>query len=835
MTGMWRNYLTVGIRSLVKNPTYAFITVFGLAIGMAACLMILLFLRYETSYDRWIPGAANIYQVQSWYRSSETGQTDRLQMTAHVAGKALKQDFPAIEKQVYVLSVPPVLLKDGQPSMLDEFKYVDGNLLDVIPLPLVRGDRRTLDRPGNALITQAEARKYFGTEDVVGRTMALISKGTTYQFRIGGVLKDLPKNSHLRISGLGRMDFDAFFAEEKQFFTCWGCLNGWLYLRLKPGTDPRSIERRLPAWEKKHIPDELSGEARFNAGDDQDWHLVNIRDVHLGRAQAAAMTPGNDRGTILTFAIIAVLILAMAVVNFTNLATARASQRAREVALRKVLGGTRRNLVIQFVGESVVIAAIAMLVALAIVELLMPSLAAFVGAEARLAYVGEQGVLLPVIGLVLVVGVLGGLYPAFHLSRFQPASVLKANQSAADPPGSGRLRNMLVVGQFAISIALIICTVVVYLQTAYARTADPGYQRDQILQVDGMNRAQLIDLGNLIAAEVGKVPGVEAVGRSEIGVGTDEFSTTGVMVPGVPKPLMIGFYRVDESLIDAMGLQLIAGRWFRPNEPMDDMTLDFPIETAPQRALVERGGHIVINELAAKRLGFEDPADAVGARVRAALVDNKLGLVPVTVIGVAKDSRFRSVRLPVEPMMYANADKAHQFLIVRYRGDPEAVRKGVEQVWRRIATDVPFEARFSDEIVSELYAADDARAKTFAAFAALAIIVACLGLFGLAAFTAERRTKEIGIRKVLGARTLDVVRLLAWQFSKPVILANLIAWPAAWWVMRDWLDGFDAHIELGPVPFVAAGSIALAIAIGTIAGHALKVARANPIHALRYE
>jgi putative ABC transport system permease protein len=547
------------------------------------------------------------------------------------------------------------------------------------------------------------------------------------------------------------------------------------------------------------------------------------------------MTPGNDRGTVLTFAIIAMLILAMAMVNFTNLATARASQRAREVALRKVLGGTRPNLVIQFVGESIVIAAIAMLVALSIVELLMPSLAAFVGAEARLAYVGDQGVLPPVLALVLVVGVLGGLYPAIHLSRFQPASVLKANQSAAEPPGSGRLRNLLVVGQFAVSIALIICTVVVYLQTVYARTADPGYEREQIIQVDGLNRAQLIELGNRIAEEVGRVAGVEAVGRSEIGVGTDEFNTTGVLVPGTSKPLMIGFYRVDEGLLEAMGMRMIAGRWFDPEDPLDDMTLDFPLEAGPQRALVERGSRIVINELAARRLGFDDPADAIGRQVRAALVENEHGLVPVTIIGVVRDSRFRSVRLPVDPIMFANADKAHQFLIVRYRGDPRPVRAGVEQVWRRIATDVPFEARLSDEIVGELYAADEARAKTFAAFALLAVIVACLGLFGLAAFTAERRTKEIGIRKVLGARTLDVVRLLAWQFSKPVIIANLIAWPAAWWVMRDWLDGFDAHIELGPVPFVTAGLLALAIAIGTIAGHALKVARANPIHALRYE
>jgi putative ABC transport system permease protein len=832
---MWRNYLTVGIRSLAKNPTYAVITIFGLAIGMAACLLILLFVRYELSYDRWVPGAENIYQVQSWYRSSETGQEDRLQLTAHIGGRMLQKDFPAVEKQVYVLATPPVLMQDGQPSLLPHFRYVDGNLLDVLPLPLVRGDRRALDRVGNAVITQSEALKRYGTEAVLGRTMSLISKGKTYDFKIAGVLRDLPADSHLRISGLGRMDFPAFFKQEKQFFTCWGCLNGWLYVKLKPGTDVRSIEAGLPAWEERNIPDETSGEARFNAGDDQDWRLVNIRDVHLGAAQVGAMTPGNDRRTILTFAILALLILAMAVVNFTNLATARASQRAREVALRKVLGGTRRQLIMQFIGESIIIAVIAMLVALSIVELLMPTLSAFLGVEMELDYFGEGGVMLPVVVLVLLVGVIGGLYPAFLLSRFQPATVLKANHSTAEAPGSGRLRNLLVVAQFAVSIALIICTAVVYLQTDYARTADPGFKREQILQIDGLNRAQLMREGNRIASAVGQVEGVRAVGRTDIGVGTDEMNGTAVMVGSNPKPLVIGHYRVDEGLFEAMGLKLVAGRWFRPHQPMDDMTLNFPLEAAQQKALVARGGHIVVNELAAKRMGFTNPGDAIGKQVRAALVENQYGLVEATIIGVVRDARFRSIRMPVDPIIFTNTDIGHQYLMVRYEGDPVAVRDRIQPVWNGIATDVPFEASFSDDIVVSLYQSEAARATIFAAFAALAVIVACLGLFGLAAFTAERRTKEIGIRKVLGAHTLDIVRLLAWQFSKPVIIANVIAWPAAWLVMRDWLDSFDAHIDLGPQPFLFAGLLALAIAIGTIAGHALKVARANPIHALRYE
>jgi putative ABC transport system permease protein len=243
----------------------------------------------------------------------------------------------------------------------------------------------------------------------------------------------------------------------------------------------------------------------------------------------------------------------------------------------------------------------------------------------------------------------------------------------------------------------------------------------------------------------------------------------------------------------------------------------------------------VINELAARRLGFANPADAVGKTFKAALIENRLGLVPATIVGVVRDSRFRSVKVPVDPIMFVNSNSGQSNMIVRFRGDPAAVRAGVERVWRSVTNEVPFNAKFSDDIIGELYKAEDARAKTFGAFAILSVIVGALGLFGLAAFTAERRTKEIGIRKVLGARVRDIVRLLVWQFSKPVIVANLIAWPIAWWVMREWLNGFDTRIALSPKPFLLAGLLALAIAVATVAGHAFRVARSNPIHALRYE
>jgi putative ABC transport system permease protein len=832
---MWRNYLTVGLRSLLKNRTYAFINILGLAIGMAACLMILLFVRYELSYDRWLPDAENTYQFQTSFKNPDTGEENFGQMAAYRAGETLRKDFPQIEGKVYGLSTEPVFVKDGQAVTLDDFLYVDNNFLDVVNLPMAAGDRSALAKVNSAVITRSEAVKRYGTDQVMGRTMSLISRGKTRDFTISGVLEDLPKNSHLKITAMARVDFNAFFADTPDFLQCWGCHSGWVWVKLKPGTDVSTINSQFQAWEKRNIPDENAGDARFNAGDFQDYALVNVQDVHLGKSQDAAMSPGNDRGTIITFAVIALLILGMAVVNFTNLATARASQRAREVALRKVLGANRKQLIVQFIGESVLIAVIAMLIALALTELLMPSFAAFLDADMKVGYFGFDGIGLPVILLVLAVGVLGGLYPAFFLSRFQPASVLKANKSSAETPGSGRLRQVLVVGQFAVSIGLIICTGVIYAQTVYARTVDPGYKRDHILQVDELNRYQLLDKGEMIVERTRRIPGVQAVGRTTIGVATQNNNNTGVMVPGRSEPVGIGFYNADEGLKDAMGLELLAGRWFDAQRPMDDMTIPYPPEPESQKALVARGGNIVINKLAAQRLGFKNPADAVGKTVRIAIVDNELGLVPVTIVGVLKDSRFRSIREPIDPLMFINTNSGHTHMIVRFNGDPAAVRSSIESMWKSITSDVPFDAKFSDDIIGELYEAEDARAATFAAFAVLAVIVGCLGLFGLAAFTAERRTKEIGIRKVLGARTRDIVRLLVWQFTRPVIIANLIAWPVAWWLMRDWLNTFDDRIALGPTPFVAAGLLALAIAIGTIAAHAVKVASANPIRALRYE
>ena len=839
LVDLWGSYTRAAWRSLAKHRSYTLINVAGLSLGLAASLVILLHVRYELSYDAWLPGAERAFVLQQWVLPSDNPNVvpGVNPMTSYVSGERLRQ-FPQLDRVVYVGNGQPVVLHNGEATTSEHFVYVNGPLFDILQIPFLRGDRATaLSAPGRLVLTRSEAIRRFGTIDALGRTLTLVSAGVATDYRVTGVVEDVPRSSHLALSIVARADFASLYGAENPFLTEWMPKNGWVYARLRPGADVGEIARQMPAWERRNIPDQLSGGQRSNPGDNVDWRLANVRDVHLGPADGGGMRPGNDRATVAAMALIGLLILAMAIVNFVNLATARAGQRAREVALRKVLGASRRQLIVQFLGEGLLMAAVAMVLALAMVEAALPWVNAFLDADMRLTWLGADGILAPALLLTLVAGGLGGLYPAFHLSRFQPARVLKANRSSADTEGSGRLRNLLVVAQFAVSIGLIICTAIIYLQTEHARTADSGYRRDGLLQVGQMSRAALQPRLETLLREIRSQPGVVSVGRSTIGVDTWGMENMVVTAPGASDSVEFELYRVDAGFFPTLGIRRLAGRTFFPGLAMDDSTIEGnPPDDAAVAAMARRGYNVVLNRLAAQRLGFADPRRAVGVTLLGDDGDVAAnGRTPLTIVGVVENSRFRSIREPVAPMMFVQDRYQPSWLLVRYNGVPRDVLGRVERVWKRIAPDIPFEARFADDIVRELYAPEAARARIFAAFSMLAVVIGCLGLFGLAAFTAERRTREIGIRKVLGARTRDIVRLLVWQFGRLVLVANLIAWPVAWWAMRDWLNGFDLRVPLDPWLFVGAGALALAVAVATVMSHALRVARTHPIHALRYE
>ena len=837
---MWRNYLTVAFRALAKSKVYAAINIVGLALGLAACVMILLYVRYETSYDSWLKDADRVYQVQTSYKANPRGgEAMDLQLSSIVTGRALRKDYPSqIEKLVWVRSFSPIVIQDGQAGEIEDLRMADDDLFAVFDVPFVRGSSATALRDGHSIaLSESEAKRRFGNVDPIGKTLTIVANMGNVDYKVTGVFKDWPKNSNFSADAVARFDLDQDFADRKDSLTNWNNQQGWNFVKLRSPGDADVINNNMAAFKKRNIADEISGDVRTNPGDYQDFKLVNMRDVHLGRNQRSAMTPGNDRLTVVTFAVIALLVLGMACVNFTNLATARASQRAREVALRKVLGASRRQLIVQFLGESVLVAALAMVIALAAVELLLPSFNAFLGADIAFAYFGSNGVFLPLLGLVLVVGVVAGLYPAFYLARFEPAKILKANKSAADAQGSGRLRNALVIGQFAVSIGLIVCTAIIYSQTVYARSADAGYTRDGLLQVDNLGYRGVDDRDLQVVEQIRRIPGVVAAARTQIAVNPGNNSIAGFHLPNNTQVEM-GIYAIEPDFFRAMGMRLLAGRTFSEAQGHDDSTLppaSDPGNFAAEQALAQRGANVVVTEEAARRLGLRSPQEAIGKQFKASALSNEAGLLPITIVGVVSDARFRSLRDPLQPIVFFMQRTGFGTIAVRFSGNPAKIREQVEAVWKRNVPQVPFAGRFADEIVGELYQRDEARGQLFAMFALLAVVIGCLGLFGLAAFTAERRTKEIGIRKVLGARTPDIMRLLVWQFSRPVLIANLIAWPVAWWLMRDWLNGFDQRIALTPVPFLAAGALALAIAVLTIGGHAYRVARTSPVKALRYE
>jgi putative ABC transport system permease protein len=833
---MWRNYLTVGIRALLKSRVYAVINIVGLAIGLAACLLILTYVRYEFSYDNWLPEAENTYELATEYLPSPQGQQPSLSLTtAYVAGGALKKDFPQVERVVWTSSQNVTFLQNGTPTAAKKAFVTDGPLFDIVRAPFVRGSPATaLDDPHSIVLSESEAEARFGDSDPLGKTITVASGDMTADYRVTGVFKDLPKSSYFDMTAVIRIDPADYFRKTPGVVNFWSWSNGEVFARLKPGTDPKTIEAQFPVWEKRNIPDDVGSNPVTNQGQFENFHLINVRDLHLSKGNGQGR-PNGDRQSVLTFGVVALLILAMACMNFTNLATARASQRAREVALRKVLGASRQQLIVQFVGESMLVSAIAMLIALALAELAIRPLNAFLDADMTFRYFGTSGLLLPVVGLTLLVGLAGGLYPAFYLSRFEPARILKANKSAADAEGSGRLRSLLVIAQFAVSIGLIICTSIIYAQTEYARNVDAGYKRQGLLQLNGIQRAQVEAVAPTLLQELRKQPGIVDAARVSLGIASGNNSTTDVNLPG-GKPVTLGIYGVDTHAFDTLGMRVIAGRNFSEAVALDDSTTPNPPDLTAERALVARGTNVILSESAAARLGFASPAAAVGKQVQASMVSNEAGTVMATIVGVVSDVRYRSARDPVQPIIYYYVTGgAFNQMMVRFTGDPQAARATVERVWKRSVPNVPLSARFVEDIVHDLYNIDEKSAQLFGMFAILAVVIGCLGLFGLAAFTAERRTKEIGIRKVLGARTRDIVRLLVWQFSRPVLIANLVAWPIAWWLMRGWLNGFDARVTLTPLPFVEAGLLAVIIAAGTIAGHAVRVAQASPIKALRYE
>jgi putative ABC transport system permease protein len=819
---VWRSNLSFAIRLIARNRAYAAINLAGLALGLAASLLILGYVRYEQSYDRWLPDHERVYQVQTTIHPP--GQPDVLtQASSFPLEEALAAAFPQIEAVTSLASGKTVTEHRGRPLFI-EATTVGPDFFKVLALPFRQGSRATALADTNTIVlTESEAVRQFGTADALGKLLTLGAGPGKLDYRVAGVLRDLPRNTSLSVGIIFRRDPGQLPAEMRG----WGNFDQQHYVKLRPGADPAAVNAAIPAWKKRAMPPEIFDGKPVSMADIFEPELVPIGDVHLGAAQEKALRPGGDARALSTFAVVALLTLGMAIMNFVNLTTAHAALRTREVALRKVLGATRRQLIVQFLTENLLLAAAATLIALSLVELATPWISHAIGADMQIAYVGEHGMLLPAFALFVLTGLLGGLYPAVYLSRSSPARALHGNRGSAETPNSARLRATLVVLQFAIATGLIASTAVIYSQTRFVERVDPGYRRDGLIQIANGWRFTQGPAYEAARTEMLAIPGVDGVGRAGLEIGAAETPVRLMRTPG-GEGVTLGFHSIDAEFLQTMDVELLGGRLLGDRFAADRTG------GASGAELAARGINVIVNRSAAAKLGYRTPPAAIGQIVE--IAHDGLLMVPARIVGVVEDTRFRTARDAVEPIVYAYDPEQTQRVMVHYAAArPADVMAALADVWRKFEPEIPFEARFAEDIIHELYAAERARTVLFAGFSALAMFIACLGLYSLASFTTERRTKEIGIRKVLGAKVRHIVRLLTWQFSKPVVIANLIAWPAAWWAMRDWLNGFALRIDLTPGPFVLAGVIALGIAIFTVAGHAVRVARMNPVHALRHE
>ena len=815
---MFWNYLVSALRNAVRHKLYSFINIAGLAVGLACAIFVLLFLQDELSFDRWIPDSQNLYRVEL---TGHLPGTEPIRMTTSpfLLGPTMLAELPEVAGQTLIMpQISTVSFGDRQFS--EHVNTVDPNFFKTIKLPLVEGtSANVFTQPDSVVLSQAMARKYFGDADPMGKVLTF---DASHALTVTGVMRDLPYNTQL--------DGDVFIPFTSKAFRLdegaknnWFTWTNWTYVQLAPGADPRSVEAKIPGVFARHLSPEsalwLRTSLHTSIEKFIDADAVPFHDVHLKSDRYGGMKPGGNLTTVYGFAAIALLIMLIACFNFTNLATARATMRAREVGLRKVVGAKRRQLIVQFLGESVLTALVALVVALGIVEILLPLYSGLLGRSIAFHYFENWPLTLGVIAVAVLAGLFGGIYPALVLSGFRPAAALKP--VAASQSGSGLLRIALVVFQFAISIGLGIAAIVVFAQIQHARQLDLGFNRDNMVVVD-------ISGAGMTASTAESVVHTLASGQSIAGVALSDkvpFQTgdnfTTVTIPGNPQSISFRRIVISPEFPTVYGMNLLAGRLLSRDRGND-------VSRGPNGD-ISNGTNVIIDASAAHALGFT-PQNAVGKQI--SILSSH-----VTIVGVIKNALFHGARnVTVSPAVYYYRPEYLSTLSIRVKGGH--VSDGlafIDATWHRFAPGVAIQRHFLDDSFDKLFAADEKQGTMFGIFVGIAIFIACLGLFGLAAFTAERRTKEIGIRKIMSARTGDIVRLLLWQFSIPVLIANVIAWPIAWYYLQHWLEGYAYRIELNPLYFAAAGLVALVIAWLTVIGHALRVARANPVHALRYE
>jgi len=810
---MIKNNFKIAWRTLLKQRMYSVIKIGGFALSIAACLLIALYIKDELSYDKDWAYADRIYRVIGEY--NENGKIESGNDWPAPMAKALREDFPEVETSGRLMDAPlfygagsnqlrPVEVR--QNTYEQGFSYADQDMLDMLQVKMVYGDRaRALSEPNTMVISKSKADKYFPGQNPVGRTMILNNDAGT-PYKIGGVMKDFPTTSHIHYDFLLTMTGHQLWDNEQ---TTWMASNYPTYVLLKPGTNPAHFQEKLKLILSKYM---LPALKEYNLKEAESLVknakilIQPITDVHLYSASIDDRLDKGDIKFVWLFGAIAVFILVIACINFINLSTARSANRAKEVGLRKVVGSNRTALVKQFLTESLVFSVLSFVMGFVIAGLLLPYFNTLTGKSLTTPWTAWW--LLPVmIGAAIIIGVIAGLYPSFYLSSFKPISVLKGQLSRGSK--NAFLRNGLVIFQFTTSIFLIIGTLVIYNQTQFLLNRKVGFDKDQVMLIQGTNT--LGDKTQAFKTELLKSSGIKSVTVGDyLPISMTKRDGNTFWKEGKINEDLGVFgqkWQVDYDYLETMGMRINQGRYFSKEMASDSAA-------------------VVINKSMVEKLGLKSP---LGQRI-------ENGWQKFTVIGVVEDFNFETMKQKVTPLCMVLGLYNSTIVSVKLSGkDTKKVISDVANVWKSFSPDQPFRYTFLDESFANMYKDVQRTGSIFTSFAVLAIIIACLGLFALSAFMAEQRTKEIGIRKVLGASVNGIVTMLSKDFLKLIIIAMLIASPIAWWAMIKWLQDFEYRVQINWWIFLVAGLLASIIALVTVSFQAMRVAVANPAKSLRTE
>jgi putative ABC transport system permease protein len=821
--GMIKSYFKIATRNLIKNRIYTGINIIGLAVSLTVFVLIMLYVNYELSYDKFFPDAERIYKLvtERKYPSHTTYYSGAPASWA----KVIEQDFPEVEKAIRLFGGPyqqfaiTVNTSDHEVKTFEERFYfqADSSFFDFFKIDLIKGNKKTaLSRPHQVILSQTTAKRYFGQEEPIGKILG----GDLGEMIVAGVFKDIPENSHMRIdllSSLGGPQFDWLI--NRVSFTSF---DTHTYVKLRQGANPKSLEAKFPKMVDHYVAAEVerdlgqSWKDYTKAGNGYVYMLQPLTSIHLDPAPLEfTIKPSGSSTYINALILIAVLILVIACINFINLATARSMERAREVGVRKVMGSLRGQLILQFLTEAILISFVGIFLSTITVFLLLPYFNNLV--ERPLHLVLNVQVILGLIGFALFVGTLAGIYPAIALSGYKPIVAMKGNFSTGSK-GSW-LRNVLVTFQFATAIILIAGTMVVSQQTNFMQNKNLGFDKEQVLMVK-----RGFDLGRQtesFISEIQNMSEVQSAAATSTMVGNrDDVYWSELRTEGSSEILTTLTFVIDDNFTTVMGFELSEGKMF-DKETNDSL-------------------HVLVNEAAVKVLGLANP---VGKNLSLVKRHSK-GNITTTdfkIAGVIKNFHFQSLRDKISPLVIFSKERfgkesTSNYIAIRLKsGSIKAAIGRIETLWSQFVPGHPFHYEFLDDYLNHLYAREELSRKIFMIFSTLAIIIACVGLFGLSAYAASRRTKEIGIRKVLGSSVARIFILLSRDFAKVVVIAFAVAVPLSWVVMNNWLNSFTYRIDLGPGLFIASGLLAFIIALLTVSYHCIKAALTNPVNSLRSE